>query len=74
MAHTSGQQSPVWFDADGHVHFTDPERERFANAVDAFGRQMEQRHPELSDQLDEALELSIGSESVDKLNRFGEEA
>jgi hypothetical protein len=60
MAHTSSNQqdSPVYFDKDGHVHLVDPEREAFANAVFAYGERLAADYPEMSDQLAVAEEQS----------------
>lgn len=48
--------SEIHVGADGHVHFTDPQRERFANDVYRYGEQLlsETAGGELSEALEAA--------------------
>jgi hypothetical protein len=64
--------SEIRFDEDGHVHFTDSDREDFFEKVWQFGEELSGTYPERSDQLEAAQDIEFGHEPVDSLNRFGE--
>lgn len=72
---SSPQQPIIYLGEDGHVHFTDPAREAFANSVNAFVDRWTSEGGELSEgweAADLAIPSPLGAESVDSLNRFGE--